>query len=320
MAIGSSKKQGLIVPLEFDNTKEIAIAMTNVTDVELSTNGEDIEMVSTSKGSKRNFTDPYHSTLNFNIETLLTAEVLVNEIDNGGTIEEKIYSNLDTLFLQSDFKREHVGEDKVIYTPDSNAASEFTLKFVKENVLRNVKGAKGSSTISGTVGKPLAITFNYQAYADLVPESNNYTSNVPAGSLKDLVVINKITGVTVGGNIINMSSFTLNQNSEIQDTYATGLAQFSNTDFDFQLELTALRIKNDISHWQDFKTESLKEIKIVATSINGDKGITITIPFGKLMNLSDGDDSGRQTIVRTYRCQNNLGDDNIKIEFERNLI
>lgn len=39
MAIGSSKKQGLIVPLEFDNTKEIAIAMTNVTDVELSTNG-----------------------------------------------------------------------------------------------------------------------------------------------------------------------------------------------------------------------------------------------------------------------------------------
>ncbi len=159
MAIGSSKKQGLIVPLEFDNTKEIAIAMTNVTDVELSTNGEDIEMVSTSKGSKRNFTDPYHSTLNFNIETLLTAEVLVHEIDNGGTIEEKIYSNLDTLFLQSDFKREHVGEDKVIYTPDSNAASEFTLKFVKENVLRNVKGAKGSSTISGTVGKPLAIMF-----------------------------------------------------------------------------------------------------------------------------------------------------------------
>ncbi len=208
----------------------------------------------------------------------------------------------------------------MIYTPDSNAASEFTLKFVKENVLRNVKGAKGSSTISGTVGKPLAITFNYQAYANLVPESNDYVSTVPAGSLQDLVIINKITGVTVGGNIINMSSFTLNQNSEIQDTYATGLAQFSNTDFDFQLELTALRIKNDISHWQDFKTESLKEIKIVATSINGDKGITITIPFGKLMNLSDGDDSGRQTIVRTYRCQNNLGDDNIKIEFERNLI
>lgn len=319
--IGSSKKQGLIVPLEFDNTKEIAIAMTNVTDVELSTNGEDIEMVSTSKGSKRNFTDPYHSTLNFNIETLLTAEVLVNEIEiEEDVTEERIYSNLDTLLLQSDFKRTHAGEDKVIYTPDSDASSAFTLKFVKESVLREITGAKGSATISGTVGKPLAITFNYQAYANLVPESNDYVSTVPAGSLQDLVIINKITGVTIGGNTINMSSFTLNQNSEIQDTYATGLAQFSNTDFDFQLELTALRIKNDITHWQDFKTESLKEIKIVATSINGDKGITITIPFAKLMNLSDGDDSGRQTIVRTYRCQNNLGDDNVKIEFERNLI
>lgn len=316
MAIGNSKKQTLLVPKEFDNNELIAVAMTNVIDVELLTNGEDISLVTTSKGSKRHYIDQYHSTSTFNVETPFTATTI--DYDNNGTIET--YSNLDTLMLLSDFKRDVSTLNKVIYTPDSSAdTSALQLKFVKENVLRNIDGAKGSLTLNGTIGKPLSATFNLSAYANLVPDSANFTTNVPSATLENLVVINKITGITIGGDVINMSSFTINQNSEIQDTYATNIAGFSNTDFDFQIEITALRVKNDISHWLAFRNEDLKEIVISAKTLDEKRAITITIPSAKLINLQDGDDNGRQTIVRTYRCQNVLGDDNIKIEIKKGL-
>lgn len=314
--IGNSKKQTLLVPQEYDNNTLIAVAMTNVVDVELSTNGEDISLVTTKKGSKRNYIDQYHSTSTFNVETPFTATTI--DFDNAGTIET--YSNLDTLMLLSDFKRDVSVLNKVTYTPDSDAdSSKLELKFVKENVLRNISGAKSSLTLAGNIGKPLSATFNLSAYANLVPDSANYTSNVPSATLENLVVINKITGITIGGDVINMSSFTINQNSEIQDTYATNIAGFSNTDFDFQIEITALRVKNDISHWLAFRNEDLKEIVISATTLDTTRAITITVPSAKLINLADGDDAGRQTIVRTYRCQNVLGDDNIKIEIEKGL-
>lgn len=314
--IGNSKKQTLLVPQEYDNNTLIAVAMTNVVDVELSTNGEDISLVTTKKGSKRNYIDQYHSTSTFNVETPFTATTI--DFDNAGTI--KTYSNLDTLMLLSDFKRDVSVLNKVTYTPDSDAdSSKLELKFVKENVLRNISGAKSSLTLAGNIGKPLSATFNLSAYANLVPDSANYTSNVPSATLENLVVINKITGITIGGDVINMSSFTINQNSEIQDTYATNIAGFSNTDFDFQIEITALRVKNDISHWLAFRNEDLKEIVISATTLDTTRAITITVPSAKLINLADGDDAGRQTIVRTYRCQNVLGDDNIKIEIEKGL-
>ena len=314
--IGNSKKQTLLVPKEFDNNALIAVAMTNVVDVELSTNGEDISLVTTKKGSKRNYIDQYHSTSTFNVETPFTATTI--DFDNAGTI--KTYSNLDTLMLLSDFKRDVSVLNKVTYTPDSDAdSSALELKFVKENVLRNISGAKSSLTLAGNIGKPLSATFNLSAYANLVPDSANYNQSVPSATLENLVVINKITGITIGGDVINMSSFTINQNSEIQDTYATNVAGFSNTDFDFQIEITALRVKNDISHWLAFRNEDLKEIVISATTLDTKRAITITVPSAKLINLADGDDAGRQTIVRTYRCQNVLGDDNIKIEIEKGL-
>ena len=315
--IGNSKKQTLLVPKAFDiNAPKIAVAMTNVVDVELKTNGEDISLVTTSKGSKRNYIDQYHSTSTFNVETPLTASTI--DFDNNGTIET--YSNLDTLFLLSDFKRDVSVLNKATYTPNSNAdSSALELMFVKENVLRNITGAKSSLTIAGTIGKPLSATFNLSAYANLVPDSNAYNVTADTAKVENLVVINKITGITIGGDTINMSSFTINQNSEIQDTYATNIASFSNTDFDFQIEVTALRVKNDISHWVAFRNEDLKEIVITATTLDETRAITITIPSAKLLELSDGDDNGRQTIVRKYRCQNVVGDDNIKIEIEKGL-
>ena len=309
MAIGNSKKQLLMVDSELD-VGIIAIPMTNVVDVELTTNGEDINVVSPSMGAKRNYMDEYHSTASFNIETLLTGTT-----DTDTTALPAInYSNLDSLFLLCNMKRENIGTN-IKYTLDSNADNVLDISFFKENVLRNITGAKGSFTISGTVGQPIKAVFNMSAYSDLVPTvvpDGSMPVATEASKMENIAVLKKISGVTIGGNIVNMTSFTLNENCEIQDTYATDEAGFSITDFDPQIEIIAYRVKNSIEHWVAYRNEDLKEIIISAEASNG-KTIEIKVPFAKMLTVTDGDDNGRQIITRNYRCQNNLGDDNISI-------
>ena len=310
MAIGNSKKQLLMVDTEL-YAGIIAIPMTNVVDIELTTNGEDINVVSPSMGAKRNYMDEYHSTASFNIETLLTG---TTDIDS--TVFPTInYSNLDSLFLLCNMKRTNVGVDDVTYTLDSNADNILNISFFKENVLRNITGAKGSFTISGTVGQPIKAVFNMSAYSDLIPTvvpDGSMPVATEASKMENIAVLKKISGVTIGGNVVNMTSFTLNENCEIQDTYATDVAGFSVTDFDPQIEIIAYKVKNSIEHWVAYRNEDLKEIIISADASNG-KRIEIKVPFAKMLTVADGDDNGRQIITRNYRCQNNLGDDNISI-------
>lgn len=309
MAIGNSKKQLLVIDSNLD-VGTIAVPMTNVVDIELTTNGEDINVVSPSMGAKRNYMDEYHSTASFNIETLLTGTIGTDTT----ALPAIKYSNLDSLFLLCNMKRENIGTD-IKYTLDSNAANELDISFFKENVLRNVTGAKGSFTISGTVGQPLKAVFNMSAYSDLIPTvipDGSMPSYPDASKMENIAVLKKISGVTIGGNVVNMTSFTLNENCEIQDTYATDKAGFSVTDFDPQIEIIAYRVKNSIEHWVAYRNEDLKEIIISAEASNG-KLIEIKVPFAKMLTVADGDDNGRQIVTRNYRCQNNLGDDNISI-------
>lgn len=308
MAIGNSKKQLLVVDTEL-NVGTIAIPMTNITEIEVNTNGEDINVVSSSMGSKRNYMDEYHSTATFNIETNLTGTTGLDTTSLPATM----YSNLDSLFLLCNMKRESDGSF-VEYTLDSNSETDLGISFYKENLLRNITGAKGSFTLSGQVGQPLKIVFNMSAYSDLIPtEVPTVPSHPEASDMSNLAVLKKVSGFTIGGSVINMSSFTLNQNIELQDTYATQLAGFSVTDFDPKIEVIAYKTKNDKTHWQAYRNEDLKEIVVTAECSNG-KTIEIKVPFAKMLTVADGDDNGRQIVTRNYRCQNSLGDDNISIK------
>jgi len=315
MAIGKSKKQILVTQKEYDVTglERIAIPMTNIVDINPAAEGEDIDIVTTAMGSKRNYKDNYHTTVNFNVEGYLTADL--EDFDNLGTPE--VYSNMDSLLLQAGLKRTQSATDEVTYTPNSDENGALALDFYKEDIKRTIEGAKNSMTIAGEVGKPITVTFNISAYTDLEPTELAYSGN--SADLTDLVIINKVTGYTEGGGTINMQSFTLNQNAELQDTYAIGLSQFDLTDFDPQLEVTALKIKNDISSWASFKTGALSEIIITAITSDG-KTLEIKIPFAKILTNEEGDDAGRQTLVRNFRCENSVGDDNFSIRINQTVI
>ena len=315
MAIGKSKKQLLSIQRSYDVLNYDTIPVTNIIDINPEAVGEDITLITSKMGGKRNFNDKCHTTVNFNIETYLTSELIT--FDNGGT--DELYSNLDSLLKQSGMKSDVSVLKEVTYTPDSNSNDLSSMNFYKEDVKRIITGSKNSMTITGEVGKPISVTFNNSAYTDLVPTVS--ASTEPDAVLKNesMYVLCKIQGYTENGTEVNMQSFTLNQNIELQDTYAIGLGQYDMTDFDYQIEVTALKIKNDISNWQDFENGSLKNIIITARNLGNNSDLIITIDKAKILTNVDGDDAGRQTVVRNFRCENNVGDDNISIKF-KNII
>ena len=299
-----SKKQLLRITKGY-TTGNQDIAVTNVIDINPAAAGGDIEVVSSTMGSKRSYNDEYHTTVSFNVDTLVTGK-LENYLGNQ-------YSVLDSLFLISGLKRTS-DATSVEYTPSSVESLVVpTINFYKEDNSREITGAVGNLTISGTAGEPLKISFAMSAYTDILPTAETIPTSVE--TLSDIFLINKITGSTISGADVKMTSFSLTQNASIQDTYATGHASYDIIDFDPSLELVALRQLNELSHWSDFANGTIKSVLISAVSKDTGKLLEIYVPFCKLNALVDGDDAGRQIITRTFRAQNNLGDDNFNIKF-----
>ena len=311
MAIGKSKKQLLSIQRAYDALNYDTIPVTNIIDINPEAVGEDINLITSKMGGKRNYNDRCHTTATFNIETYFSDNFI--EYDNAGIFEK--HSILETLLIQSGMKVNTATLSDVIveYVPDSDSNNQSNMLFYKEDIKRTITGAKNSMTITGEVGKPISVVFNNSAYTDLVPTIEAPTQT--DASFDDLFILCKIQGYTEDGTTVNLQSFTLNQNTELQDTYSIGLSQFDMTDFDYQIETTALKIKNDISNWQEFEAASTKEIIITCESPVNKQKLEITISGAKMLTNVDGDDAGRQTIVRNFRCENDLGDDNISIKF-----
>lgn len=297
-----SNKQLLQISKKYDDLSVQDIPVTNVIDINPVASGADIPVVSSKLGSKRSYTDKFHTTANFNIETIMTGKLITHETN--------VYSNLDSLFLMSGLKRT-LDTTNIIYSPDSDAYNELELKLYKQDITRTVVGGISNMIITGTVGEPLKVSFSVSGYTDMLPENEA----IPASNetIEDIFIINKITGANIDGQPINMTNFTFNLNVSVQDTYSTGVSQYDMVDFDPSLEITALKILNNNEHWSKLFNGNLESVIISATSLNTNAKFLLTIQNCKLNNLTEGEDAGRQIVTRTYRAESNVGDDNFTL-------
>ena len=207
----------------------------------------------------------------------------------------------------SGMKRE-LDSTNVTYTQDSNAVSELELKLFKQDITRTVTGGISNMTLTGTVGEPLKVSFSVSGYTDMLPGEEV----IPASNetIDDIFIINKITGINIDGQPINMTNFTFNLNVAVQDTYATGVSQYDMVDFDPSLEITALKILNNNEHWATFFNSNLQTVEITAVSLTSHNQFLLNIQNCKLNGLTEGEDAGRQIVTRTYRAESVEGDDN----------
>lgn len=271
-------------------------ATDNITCEQVSINpsiaGGEIEQVSSSLGSFKTYVDTYQQTAEFDIT--LTARA--NQTDTRPECVELLKSSM----IKSE---SFVPGEEASYNIDSvNTQESTTFHIYEDGEKYELSGGVSNININGQIGEPLKFTFNISRFVDqVVNEANPSTVE----DTNKFYFVDKATGILEDGSEINVENFSLNMGNDIQSIYTTGVTKFSITDYKPELSLTMLKIKNDLTVWDDLKNQSIKDIEIVCkTQDTTPKYLYISIPFATLSNVEGGDISGLKSITKTYAREN----------------
>lgn len=264
--------------------------------------GGDIDEVNSTFGSKRSYVIQDGQQAEFNIEISARA----NATDTAPEIADLLKSSL--------INTETI--DNVLHTVTytTNSASDHlpsTVLVYEDEEEYVIDGAVSNLNISGKIKEPLKFSFAVKGFVSSV----NMTQTMPTvvNDSNDLLIIDSITGFTSNGTTVNISDFTFDMQNNIAENYNVALKEYKITDFDPKLDITALKIKNQ-DVWTPLALQTLENIVItIKNGATNTKSLTINIPRAISKDLKFGNQNGLQTITKTYRAENNVGDDNFSL-------
>jgi len=202
----------------------------------------------------------------------------------------------------------------VTYAPGGANEGGGQIKGYTDGYVRNVFGIFGNMKISGKVGQPLNATFSLKG-AMTSPESIQENNPAVTLDINTAPIVSKVTVLTVGGTQLNADSFDLDQGNVIKELYAMDLSRYDLNDFDPTITITAVKVKGtDEAAWTDYINGSVRAIIIQVGALGGQ--IEINIPYAKLKDVSESDDSGDVKISRTFRAEALNGNDNYTITYK----
>jgi hypothetical protein len=255
-------------------------------------------------GTKTSAVDEYHTTTKIDMTTSARTS------GTAGTAPA-----IRELLLSSGLAETVTADTDVEYKPTSAATPSTTITTYVNDLKRDITGSFADLTFSGKVGEPAKFAFGFAGYTTAAPTAASNPS--VSRDTNDILVVSKVSGLTVGGTTLNATEFTFKMNAELNDIYAIDKSEFSFDQYDPTIEITALKTKeNEVNGaWKDFINEGLKSIVITIGNTAGNI-IELTIPYARLKGLSDSADTNRLVETRTYRAESNSGDDNFVITFK----
>lgn len=294
--------------------------------------GGEISVVSDVMGSTLNYIDTLQGTLEFDISFLPKllgdrdgSNDLVLKTNDGDSLELLLNSCMIYKTNISDIVPGKINEQRFKVNSKINQVSLDCRNNV-DGELVNLTGMVTNLQIEGKIGTPLKFLFNNKRYFDGVenlewnPAVNTYQQDTIYKNCK-IVFIDKMTGFTENGSTVNISEFKFNMNADAQNNYNVGVAEYAIVNYKPEITFTFLKIKNDLSAYDDLKNQNLKEIIITARTQDSLVGgsdyaeFIMTIPFAQLKTIENGEQNSRQTFTKTYTCKNELGDDNFDFKF-----
>ena len=302
MAFKKTRKQTILakyngIPTDTDN-----LTLSEVSDLSISVDGGDIDEVSTSYGSKRSYIVQDAQKAEFDL--VFTARA--NTLDTAPEMVEILKSALLT-------KETITAGDIVKYETETATVDHLSSTIIayEDEEKYTIEGCVSNIVLSGKVKEPLNITASVKGWVSTVEMTQ--TMPTVTNDSGDILVVDSITGFTSNGSVVNISDFSFDMQNEIVENYNVGVREFTITDFDPKLEMTLLKIKNQ-DVWTPLFLQTLESIEIIVKNgKTNTKKLVITIPKALNTDLSTGDQNGLQTITKTYRAQNNVGDDNFSI-------
>lgn len=241
-------------------------------------------------GNTKSYIDDEHTTANFTIKAKLRG----NDKTGSTPSTEPAIDDL----LKASGLTGTAGASDYTYTPNHGTLTPAQATVYTDGKKRVADGIVCNFKLSGTVGECATVEFTASGYTDIA-ETSEANPSVTLDS-ETLMIVNKVSAVTVDGSTFNLKSFDFDLNNEIQDIYAVSLAQYERVDFDPKISLTGYRDSADTA-WTDLASQALKSIVITLGSGTG-KTVTLTIDSARPLNNSESDDSGKLGITKEFRC------------------
>lgn len=267
-----------------------AITTSNTPFVKPSIKTQTYKDVGTGKlGATKTYFDENQTDTSFDIEILLRGS------DKTG-VAPKTAPKIAELLKAAGLK-ETLGTADITYSPNHAEISPSTCYVYQDDEKRSVTGAIADMKIEGTVGQAAKATFTIQGFTTPTPTVEvNPTVVLDTNTL---MIVSKITAITLAGTALNITKFELSLNNENSVNYATGMSEFVRKDFAPKLKLSGIKTKGDLTPWTDLIATSVKEIIITLGSGAG-KTLTITATQASTSDMDENDDSGIVAYSRTF--------------------
>lgn len=242
-------------------------------------------------GNTKSYIDDEHTTTNFSLQAKLRG----NDKTGAAPDTPPAISNL----LKSAGLSETVtASSDVTYTINHGTLSASQATVYLDGRKRLVDGIVSDFKLTGEVGLCAKVEFTCSGYTNIafVGEAN------PAVTLDSeaLMIVNKISAVTIDGSTFNLKSFDFGVNNEIIDIYAVDLAKYERVDLDPKISLVGYEDSTSTA-WADLAAQGLKSIVITLGSGAG-KTVELKIDSAMPTTNTENDDSGKLGITREFRC------------------
>lgn len=242
-------------------------------------------------GNTDSYIDPEHITTSFTIKAKLRG-------NNKAADALHTPPAIANLLKASGLTETPTADTNVIYTPNHGVVLPSQATVYVDGKKRVADGIVCDFKLSGTVGECAIVDFTASGYTDI--EDINEPNPTITLDKEALMIVNKVSAVTIGGTTFNLKSFDFSLNNDIKDIYAVDIAQFERKDFDPKISLTGYRDSADTA-WADYAAQDIKSIVITLGSGDG-KTVILTIDSAKPLPISESDDDGKLGITKEYRC------------------
>jgi len=250
-------------------------------------------------GQTKNYVDENNTTVEFDLVTMLRGN------DKTGVAPETPPAIAD--LLKACGITETIGPDNVTYAPNHGDIALSQSVVYIDGYKRIIDGAIANLKISGTVGECAKATFSVSGFT--TPGAVAETNPTVVTDTESLMIVSKVSAVTLDGSTINMESFDFDLGNEIKDIYAISTSEFVRTDFKTTITLSGIKTKGDESGWTDLIADSVREI-IITLGGGAGKTVTLTASQAKTTEMSESDSDGLVNFSRTFRCQGDANGDN----------
>lgn len=250
-------------------------------------------------GQTKNYVDEQNTTVEFDLEVMLRGN------DKTGIAPETPPAIAE--LLKASGLTETIGASDVVYTPNHDTVNPSQCEVYVDDYKRVITGAIANMKISGTVGECAKATFSVSGFT--TPQSISASNPTVTLDEEALLIVSKISAVTLDGTTLNIDSFEFDLGNENINVYAVDVSEYIRKDFQPTITLSGIKTKGDESGWTDLVADSVAEIIIVLGDSTG-KQFTITASQAKTSQMGESDNEGMVNFSRTFRLQGDATGDN----------